>query len=252
MNNKQASHAQLKKNPSPALQLKGVSKIYTVHHEKPTLIENIFKNRVLEKFTALNNIDLTIYKGEKVGIIGCNGAGKTTLLKIIAGITTPDEGKVITNGRIVSLIDLAAGFNPDLTGEENIFLNGLVIGMSRDEIKEKYQQIIEFADIGKFIDAPLFTYSDGMKLRLGFSIAVHSEPEILLLDEGVVVGDENFQNKIYKKLDEFNNLKKTIFIVSHWLDFLKKNTNKIVWLENNQIIKVGSVKILETYRTYEK
>jgi len=188
-----------------------------------------------EQFTALDNVSLTIKKGEKVGIIGPNGAGKTTLLKIIAGITTPDSGQVITNGKVVLLIDLSAGFHPDLTGEENIFLNGMVIGMSRHEINAKFKQIVEFADIGGFIDAPMFTYSEGMKLRLGFSVAVHAEPDILLLDEGMAVGDEEFRRKSMMTTNLLFQKNKTIVISSHWLEYLYKQTKKIIELDNHQI-----------------
>ncbi|MGD9129364.1 MAG: ABC transporter ATP-binding protein [Candidatus Woesebacteria bacterium] len=230
-----------------AVSLQKITKIYTLHHEKPTFAENIIRRRRKEKFKALNKIDLKIYQGEKVGIIGANGSGKTTLLKIITGITTPSRGKVKTNGKIVSLIDLSAGFHPDLTGEENIFLNGLVIGMSKKEIKQKFKKIVEFADIGQFIDAPLYTYSAGMTLRLGFAVAVHSDPDILVLDENVAVGDERFRIKTEEKIDEFFEKKKTIVIVSHWLEFLKKNCERILWLEKGKVKRDGKKDILKSY-----
>src|SRR5690606_20463507 len=131
----------------------------------------------------------------KIGIIGPNGAGKTTLLKIISGITTPTGGSVVVRGRVASLIELTAGFHPELTGEENVFLNGLIIGMTRKEIEKKYKKIATFSGLGKFMSTPLYTYSSGMALRLGFSIAVHSNPDILILDETVAVGDESFRKK---------------------------------------------------------
>ena len=223
------------KTNSIAIQLTNVTKTYTLHHEKPTFVENMIRRSRSEQFTALDNVSLTIKQGEKVGIIGPNGAGKTTLLKIIAGITTPDSGQVITNGKVVSLIDLSAGFHPDLTGEENIFLNGMVIGMSRHEINAKFKQIVEFADIGGFIDAPMFTYSEGMKLRLGFSVAVHAEPDILLLDEGMAVGDEEFRRKSMMTTNLLFQKNKTIVISSHWLEYLYKQTKKIMELDNHQI-----------------
>jgi len=232
-----------------AVQLSHVTKTYTLHHEKPTFIENVVKRSRSEQFTALDDVSLTIYKGEKVGIIGPNGSGKTTLLKIIAGITTPNFGTVKTNGKVVSLIDLEAGFHPDLTGEENIFLNGLLIGMSKQEIREKYQTIIEFADIGRFIDAPLFTYSEGMKLRLGFSVAVHADPDILILDEGMGVGDDDFFKKSSQKILEFLKQKKTVVIASHWLDYLKKNCKRIIWFKNGKIIKQGQQEVISSYKS---
>ncbi|MEA2056329.1 MAG: ATP-binding cassette domain-containing protein, partial [Patescibacteria group bacterium] len=147
-------------------------------------------------FNAIDKISFDVKKGERVGIVGENGSGKTTLLKIIAGITELTSGQLETNGRIVSIIDLEAGFHPDLTGKENILINGAIIGMVRAEVEARLNQIIEFADIGRFIHEPLRTYSSGMKLRLGFSIAVHSNFNTLVLDEGVAFGDEGFRLKI--------------------------------------------------------
>src|SRR3990167_6304133 len=162
----------MKKNTIPAIQLDYVAKQYVLHHEKPTLVETLFSPKD-EVFFALKDISLEVSKGERVGIVGRNGSGKTTLLKIIAGISTPSTGSVTTDGKVVSLIDLEAGFHPDLTGEQNIVLNGMLLGMTRAEIAKKHQAIVRFAGIGQFIDAPLYTYSSGMMLRLGFAVAVH-------------------------------------------------------------------------------
>ena len=238
----------MKKKKEIAIQLKNVTKRYVLHHDKPTFSEKLIRKSKKEIFTALDDIDLTIYKGEKVGIIGANGAGKTTLLKIIAGIATPNEGSVMTNGRIVSLIDLEAGFHPDLTGEENIFLNGLVIRMSKQEIRDKYKDIVEFADIGQFIDAPLYTYSAGMKLRLGFAVAVHADPDILILDEGFAAGDQNFQKKSTLKINNFFRAKKTIIMVSHWLEYLFLQSDRIIYLSAKGIQKDGGKEVLEFYK----
>lgn len=232
-----------------AVELKNVTKRYLVHHEKPTFSEHLIKGSKKEVFTALDHINLTIYKGEKVGIIGPNGAGKTTLLKIISGITTPSGGKIVTKGKIVSLIDLEAGFHPDLSGEENIYLNGMVIGMSKKELSRKIVQIVDFADIGQFIDAPMYTYSSGMKLRLGFAIAVHADPEILILDEGMATGDQWFRTKAQKKLDDFFAKNKTVIVVSHWLDELQSICNRIVWVEHGMVKKNGTTGLLHTYKT---
>lgn len=231
-----------------AVLLEKVVKNYRLFHEKPTLIENILGRNRKEKFTALKGINLKIKKGEKLGIIGTNGSGKTTLLKIIAGISTANSGKVKTYGKVVSLIDLSAGFHPELTGEENIYVNALLVGMDRGEMKSKIRKIISYADIGKFIDAPLYTYSSGMKLRLGFAIAVASEPDIIILDEEVSAGDEDFQKKSMKKIDEFVKEGKTLLIVSHWMDFLKKHCQRIIWLEKGKIVADGGLEILEKYR----
>ncbi len=220
-----------------AVKLENVTKRYIVHHEKPTFSEKLMVRKKTDVFTALDDINLTLYKGEKIGILGPNGAGKTTLLKVITGITTPNEGTIFTKGKIVSLIDLEAGFHPDLTGEENIFLNGLIIGMSKSEIKNKLKKIISFADIGNFIDAPLYTYSQGMKLRLGFAIAVYADPEILILDENIAVGDENFRKKSQAKLAEFFHQQKTIIIVSQLVEYLKKNCTRFLVIESGKIVK---------------
>ena len=222
-------------NDEVAIALSNVGKKYTITHEKPTLAEDV--SRILhfqkkEEFWALKDVNLTIHKGEKVAFYGPNGVGKTTLLKIIAGICEPTKGLVKTKGRIISLIDLEAGFHPDLTGQENIFINGLIVGMSRDEIKEKFKQIVDFADIGDFITAPLYTYSSGMKLRLGFSVAIHAEPDILLLDEIIGMGDENFRKKTNQLMKEMFDNGTTLLLVSHSLQYLKENCNKLIMLSH--------------------
>ncbi|OGM56084.1 hypothetical protein A3E15_03690 [Candidatus Woesebacteria bacterium RIFCSPHIGHO2_12_FULL_42_9] len=227
-----------KNQNSTVITLTEVTKSYTIHHEKPTLVEHLINGRN-ESFNALEDINLEIKKGEKIGIIGPNGSGKTTLLKIIAGITSPTMGIVKTSGMIVSLIDLEAGFHPDLTGEQNIYLNGMLLGMGKKEISGRIKKIINFADIGRFIDAPLFTYSEGMKLRLGFSVVVHSDPDIILLDENLGVGDEEFRKKSFNKIQEFFRKGISIIIVSHYLDFIKKYCNRAIWLDNGVIKRDG-------------
>ncbi len=225
-----------------AIELKGVSKKYVIHHEKPTLVEKMVKGRE-EKFLALNDVNLTIKKGEKVGIIGPNGSGKTTLLKVIAGITTPTAGTVETHGKIVSLIDLEAGFHPDLTGIQNIFLNGMLLGMSRQIITKKIDQIIKYADIGQFIDIPLFTYSSGMKLRLGFSIAIHCYQDILLLDEGSSFGDQNFINKARHTLFSEKLYKnRTIFMVYHNPKLLSIQCTRAISMKRGGIVQNRDLK----------
>lgn len=236
-----------KKKKSIAINIKNVTKTYVLRHEKPTLIENILYRSKNDVHTALKNISFSVSKGERLGVIGNNGSGKTTLLKLIAGITKQQRGDINVSGRVVSLIDLSAGFHPDLTGEENIFLNGLIIGMSKNEILKKKKSITKFADIGKFIDAPLYTYSNGMKLRLGFSIAVHSDPDILVLDEGFAVGDENFRVKANQKILEFKK-KKTLVMVSHWLEEIERNCNKIIWLDRGRVVEYGGKEVLKKYK----
>jgi len=210
-------------------------------------VESLLYKSKNEIHVALNDISFSLHEGDRLGVIGKNGSGKTTLLKLIAGITKQQKGSIKVNGRVVSLIDLSAGFHPDLTGEENIYLNGLVIGMNRKEISEKKNSIIKFADIGKFIDAPLYTYSSGMRLRLGFSVAIHSNPDLLLLDEGFAVGDENFRKKANKKILAFKKQTKTLIMVSHWLGELERNCNKVLWLENGKVVAYGGKEVLDSY-----
>lgn len=230
-----------------AISLTDVSKIYTLSGERPTLVETIFSRKKKKQFKALDKINITIHKGEKIGIIGHNGSGKTTLLKLIAGITTPTSGTIKTNGTVASLIELTAGFHPDLSGRENIFLNGILVGMDLKEVKNKLNKIIEFADIGQFIDEPLYGYSEGMKMRLGFSVAVHADPSILILDEYIGTGDANFQKKSGEKIEQFFREKKTILLVSHWTEFLKKHCDKILHLENGKKKFYGDASILADY-----
>ncbi len=233
-----------------AVKLSGVSKKYTLHHEKPTLVENIFGKGENEEFWALRNINLTIYKGERVGIIGPNGSGKTTLLKIVTGITTPTSGKVFVKGKVVSIIELESGFHSELTGEENIYLNGLLLGMSKYEVRSKLKDIISFTDIGRFIDAPLYVYSTGMKLRLGFSIAIHSDPDILILDENIETGDQDFKIKSLRKIQQFVKGKKTIVLASHSMVAVSSITRRVVWIDKAKLVKDGPVK--SVIRDYEK
>jgi len=230
-----------------AVKLVNISKIYQLHHEKPTLVESIFRRGRREKFVALRDINLEIKKGEKIGIIGPNGSGKTTLLKIISGIATPNQGKVQTWGKLVSLIDLSAGFHPELTGIENVYQNAMLLGMNRKETKNKLEEIADFADIGGFFDAPMYTYSDGMKLRLGFSVAIAADPDVLILDEGVAVGDENFQKKSSDKIEEFFKQRKTIIVVSHWLAYMRRNCKRIIWMDEGKILKDGDLGLTKIY-----
>lgn len=219
------------------IDLQNVGKKYIVHHEKPTLAEDVGRKLRLQKekeYWALSDVNLQIKKGEKVGFYGPNGAGKTTLLKIIAGISAPTIGKVKTKGRIISLIDLEAGFHPDLTGQENIFLNGLIIGMSKEEIEAKFSDIVNFAGIGEFITAPLYTYSSGMKLRLGFSVAIYANPDILLLDEIINMGDKDFQEKSGKAIKNTFKSNTVVLMVSQWLEYLEQNCTRLIFLKTKK------------------
>jgi ABC-type polysaccharide/polyol phosphate transport system ATPase subunit len=233
-----------------AIRLNGISKKYFLYNKKPTLVEYILSLKKPDQFWALKGINLSIKQGETVGIIGPNGAGKTTLFNIICKITAPTKGSVLTKGKVVSLIELEAGFHPDLTGIENIYLNGLILGMTKDEIKSRLDDIESFADIGNFINSPMYTYSKGMKLRLGFSIAVNASPEILAIDENISVGDEDFQKKSLNKIKDFYHQGKTVIVSSHYLSFIRKSCKRTIWLDKGKIVKDGKTSIVT--KTYEQ
>lgn len=218
-----------------AIELVDINKSYEVHHEKPTLVEKFVKGKN-ETFVALRNINIVINRGEKVGIIGPNGSGKTTLLKIISGITNPTKGSVKTNGMIISLIDLQSGFHPDLTGYQNIYINGMLLGLNRNQIKKRINSIIRFADIRQFIDAPLFTYSSGMVLRLGFAIAVHAKPSVIIIDENITVGDAQFRKKIWKWIDGFIKKGNTLILASHEMSIINALCTRIIKLDKGSIV----------------
>lgn len=218
-----------------AIVLRSVSKKYTLSKERPLLLKNLFIPSKKEEIWALKDVSLTIKKGETIGIIGENGSGKSTLLKIISGITSPTSGSVQINGRVASLIELGAGFHQDLTGQENVYLNAALMGLTKKEIDERYKKIIEFADIGEFIEQPVRTYSSGMTVRLGFSVAVHLDPDILLIDEVLAVGDEEFQRKCISRIAKLREEKKTIIIVSHNLYLLEQISEVCYWLEKAKL-----------------
>jgi lipopolysaccharide transport system ATP-binding protein len=198
------------------------------------------------EFWALNNISFELKKGETLGIIGINGSGKTTLLKLINGIFMPDKGRISVKGRVGALISVGAGFHPMLTGRENIYVNGQILGMTKKEIDKKFDQIVEFADIGDFIDAPVKHYSSGMHVRLGFSIAVHCEPEILLIDEILSVGDITFQKKASEKIDQIRKNTTTIF-VSHSMRNVVRLCDRVILLNKGVIEECGEAEKVISY-----
>lgn len=231
-----------------AIEIKNLSKKYTLTQERPVFLKSLFFRERKEEIWALKDINLEIKKGETIGIIGENGSGKSTLLKILAGITTPTDGDIKINGQVSSLIELGAGFHPDLTGKENIYLNGSILGLTKKEIDQKLNQIIDFANIGDFIDTPVSKYSSGMSVRLGFAVAVHLNPDILLVDEVLAVGDESFQRKCFKKISEFKKQEKTILFVSHNLIHIESLCNRVVWLDEGEIGSIGkSSKAIASY-----
>jgi len=242
-----------------AIKLENVSKIFfrpPLKKRYTTLKETLLhyfdwlKNRGKVRYIdALKDINLTIEKGEAIGIIGMNGSGKSTLLKLLAGIYKPDSGKVYVKGRVASLIGLGIGFHPGFTGRENIFINGIILGLSKREIKRRFDDIVKFAELEDYIDEPVRTYSDGMFMRLGFSIATNVDPDILLIDEILAVGDEYFQHRCAEKIAEFRKLGKTMVIVSHELKTIEKWCDKAVWLNDGMIREIGiPSKVIDSYR----
>lgn len=198
------------------------------------------KGDLSERFNALNGVNLTIRQGERVALLGYNGSGKSTLLKLISGVMQPDEGTVLNRGRIAGLIEVGAGFHPDLTGRDNVFMNAAILGMSKEQIEAKFDEIVEFSEIGDFIDTEVKFYSSGMYLRLAFAVAVHTDPEIFLVDEILAVGDEPFQRKCLKKIKELCAEGKTLVVVSHDLDLVSQICDRGVILEKGSIKFDGS------------
>ncbi len=201
-----------------------------------------------EKFVALNNISFRLEPGESLAIVGANGAGKSTLLSLAAGLATPNEGRIEVNGRIAALLDLGSGFHPDLTGAENLFLNSALLGRTRKRTLELAERIVEFSGIADFIDDPLRTYSSGMVMRLAFSIAIHLEPDIMLLDEVLAVGDSGFQTKCHDALADFQRAGKSILFVSHSVGHVRMMCERAIWLDHGELIMEGDVAgVLDAY-----
>lgn len=230
---------------TPAFNLQHLHKVYQIHHDKPTLIETVFGGHN-EKFYALRDVNVTIYKGERVGIVGANGSGKTTLLKLMAGVTVPTSGNIETSGRLVSIISLGAGFNLELSGAENIFLHGMLLGMTRSEVSDRFDAIVKFCEIGTFIDAPMRMYSQGMMMRLGFSIALHTHPDIFLFDEGFDAGDQQFKNKIRAEAESIYK-DKTLVFISHNMYAIADFCSRIILMDKGHIIYDGGIEGILMY-----
>ena len=204
-----------------------------------------------EQLLALNNVSLNVKKGEVFGLIGANGAGKTTLLRLIARIMRPTNGRVIVIGRVAPLLAMGAGFHPELTGRENIYLNGALLGFSRHQIDEKFDEIVNFSEIRDFIDAPLRTYSSGMISRLGFSVATTEMPDILILDEVLSVGDISFQEKSGARIRQFQEQGATTLFVSHSMGMVEKLCNRIAWLDHGRIIEINEAnKVVKSFKKF--
>jgi ABC-2 type transport system ATP-binding protein/lipopolysaccharide transport system ATP-binding protein len=239
------------------ISLTGVSVRYRVPTEQiATLKEYVIRmlrGRRIEyrAFWALEGLDLDIRRGESLGIIGRNGAGKSTLLKVIARVLRPTRGRVWVRGNVAPLIELGAGFHPELTGRENVFLNGAMLGFSQAQMEERFERIVAFAELGSFIDAALRSYSSGMVMRLGFAVATEVDPDILIIDEVLAVGDESFKEKCLARMSEFRAKGTTILFVSHALDSVRAICDRAIWIEGGRLGRSGGVEdVIEAYRTH--
>jgi ABC-type polysaccharide/polyol phosphate transport system ATPase subunit len=231
-----------------AIDVVNVSKVYRRylrHKQFATLKSALLKGSLIrdlqpdETFPALRGVTFSVPKGCTFGIIGRNGSGKSTLLKCVAGITRPNEGTVTVDGRISALIELGAGFHPEISGRENIFINGIMLGLTKRDIQKRFDEIVEFAELKDFIDAPVKTYSSGMYMRLGFSVAIHVDPDVLLIDEVLAVGDQGFTVKCLDKFAEFRRRNKTILLVTHSLDLVEKFCDRALWLDKGKTLAEG-------------
>lgn len=226
-----------------------IGKKYIIKHNREATVSSsglanrIFKplkRQTKEDFWALQDINFEIKQGERVGIIGKNGAGKSTLLKLLSRITEPTQGRIELTGRVSAMLEVGTGFNPELTGRENIYLNGAILGMTKAEINAKFDQIVAFSEIGKFIDTPVKRYSSGMYVRLAFSVASHLEPDILIIDEVLAVGDQKFRQKCMDRMNEIAQSNKTILCVSHQMNVIRELCDRVIVLQNGSLIFDGS------------
>ncbi len=234
-----------------AIEFQNVSKSFHWHTGRMLLrhrISNWLRREHKDRFYALKNISFTLQTGEGLAVVGSNGAGKSTLLGLIAGLAPPDTGKVTVNGRIAPLLELGSGFHPDLTGVENVRINASLMGLSRKRTAAMFDQIAEFAGIGEFIDEPLRTYSAGMMMRLAFSVAIHIDPEILLIDEVLSVGDQAFQAKCFEYIHRFRRAGKTLLCVSHASGLVQELCDRAIWLDHGELMMSGRIgDVIEAY-----
>lgn len=230
------------------IEFRGITKIFRLAHEprrslKDSLVK-IFKPRKYEKFKALDNVSFKIEKGEFVSFIGSNGCGKSTLLKILAGIYKPTSGSVMVREKVTPFIELGIGFDGELTARENIYLYGAILGLSRRQVTERFDKIVEFSELERFIDTPLRSFSSGMQVRLAFATAIQSESPILIFDEVLAVGDASFQEKCFDYFDKIRQEKKTIIFVSHQLASVEEFSDRVFWIKDGKIVMEGSPNVV--------
>jgi ABC-2 type transport system ATP-binding protein/lipopolysaccharide transport system ATP-binding protein len=241
-------------DPEEAVHLEAVSVRYRVPSERVRTFKEYFIRRLkgevqMREFWALQDVALNVYRGEVFGLVGVNGAGKSTLLKVVARVLRPTKGRVIVRGRVAPLLELGAGFHPELTGTENIYLNGALLGFSHREMQDKYKEIVDFAELGQFIDAPIRTYSSGMYARLGFSVATASDPDVLIVDEVLSVGDEAFQKKCAERIENFRMRGAAILVVSHNMASIEGMCQRAAWLDRGILKLIGEPdQVIRAYR----
>src|SRR6186997_63441 len=242
-----------------AIELNNVTKVYRRYGRRHfATLKSALTNRSIldelkpsEAFTALSGISLSIPEGCTFGLVGRNGSGKSTALKLVAGITKPTTGTVAVRGRISALIELGAGFHPEISGRENVFINGIMLGLTKREVAQRFDEIVEFAEMENFIDAPVKTYSSGMYMRLGFAVAIHVDPDVLLVDEVLAVGDEGFTHKCLDKFSEFKRRGKTILLVTHSLGLIERFCDEALWLDGGKVEAEGDPRrVVDAYLTY--
>ena len=245
---------------APAVVARDLTKVYRrfLHRNQFKTLKSALLSKSLisdlrpdQTFTALDSVSFEVPRGSTFGVIGENGSGKSTLLKLMAGITRPTRGTIAVDGRISALIELGAGFHPEISGRENVAINGIMLGLTRREVAERFDEIVAFAELERFIDAPVKTYSSGMYMRLGFSVAIHVEPDVLLIDEVLAVGDEAFTRKCLDKIGEFRRRGKTIVLVTHSLGLVEKMCDDVLWLRQARVADRGDPKrVVDAYLTY--
>jgi ABC-type polysaccharide/polyol phosphate transport system ATPase subunit len=237
-----------------AVSLENVGVRYRVPSERIGTFKEYMIRRIQRKvqnreFWALRGVNLNVLRGEVFGLVGHNGAGKSTMLKLVARVLRPTEGRVVVRGRVAPLLEFGAGFHDELTGRENVFLNGALLGFSHQEMEEKFSRIVDFAELWDFIDAPMRTYSSGMWARLGFAVATDIKPDILIVDEILAVGDESFQRKSAARIQEFRDQGATILLVSHNMANIEKMCHRAAWVDHGQVKAVGQVaEVIDRYR----
>jgi ABC-type polysaccharide/polyol phosphate transport system ATPase subunit len=239
----------------PLIEFNAVSKSFARHTGRMLLRDRLthwLKGNHRERFYALKKISFTVERGEGLAVVGSNGAGKSTLLGLVAGLARPDEGTIEVNGRIAALLELGSGFHPDLTGAENVRVNAALLGLSRRQTDAIFDEVVDFSGIHEFIDEPLRTYSSGMVMRLAFSVAINMDPEILLVDEVLAVGDAAFQEKCFERLQRFRGAGKTLLCVSHSAAMVREMCDRAIWLDHGELMMSGRVgEVVEAYEGYK-